>query len=72
MKKLHQLTKEINTLTLKIEQEYPELYKYLDETPITIPNSDQPDEFTLETFSDYLESLKDLLQSYIVTHKNMK
>ena len=37
MKRLQKLIKEINDITLKIEQEYPELYQYLDETPLTIP-----------------------------------
>jgi hypothetical protein len=40
MKKLQELTKEINEMTLKIEQEYPELYRNLDEIPITISQSD--------------------------------
>jgi hypothetical protein len=68
MKKLQQQTKEINELTLKIEQEYPELYKYLDETPVTIACCDHP-ELTVKTFSDYLDSLKNLLQNHIETHK---
>ncbi|MEZ4773803.1 MAG: hypothetical protein R3D00_11520 [Bacteroidia bacterium] len=69
MKKLQQLTKEINELTLKIEQEYPEVYRYLDENPITITSYQHP-ELTVKTFSDYLDSLKGLLQSHIETHKN--
>ncbi|NLP59001.1 hypothetical protein HGB55_12530 [Lutibacter sp. B1] len=69
MKKLQQLTKEINDLTLKLEQEYPELYRYLDENPATIPAIDHP-ELTVNTFSDYLDSLKALLQTYIETHKS--
>tara|TARA_R110000868_G_scaffold214423_2_gene464516 strand:+ start:211 stop:441 length:231 start_codon:yes stop_codon:yes gene_type:complete len=68
MKKLQELTKEINELTLRIEQEYPELYKYLDETPVTIPCCEHP-ELTVKTFSDYLDSLKNLLQNHIETHK---
>ncbi|GAB4253123.1 MAG: hypothetical protein Kow0079_08430 [Vicingaceae bacterium] len=68
MKKLQQLTKEINELTLKIEQEYPELYRYLDENPETIPCCDHP-EVTTKNFSDYLESLKQLLKNHIQTHK---
>ena len=53
MKRLQELTKEINDLTLKIEQEYPELYQYLDEDPITIPCCDHPKVDT-QNFSDYL------------------
>lgn len=29
-------------LTLQIEQEYPDLYPYFDESPNTIPSSSQP------------------------------
>ena len=68
MKKLQNLFKEINDLTLKIEQEYPELYQYLDENPITIPGSEHP-KLDTETFSDWLESLKALLKHHIETHK---
>ncbi len=64
MKKLQQLTKEISDLTLKIEQEYPELYRYLDENPITIPCCDHP-EVTTKNFSDYLDSLRSLLNTHI-------
>lgn len=69
MEKLQQLLKEINEITLKIEQEYPELYRYLDENPATIPTIDHP-ELTANTFSDYLDSLKALLQHHIETHIN--
>lgn len=69
MEKLQQLIKEINDITLKIEQEYPELYRHLDENPVTIPAIDHP-ELTANTFSDYLGSLKALLQTHIETHKN--
>ena len=71
MKRLQELTKEINTLTLKIEQEYPELYQYLDETPETIPNTEHPDLDT-KTFSDYLESLKQLLEHHVESHEKVK
>jgi hypothetical protein len=68
MKKTHQLLKEITEITLKMEQEYPELYQYLDENPITIPNLSHPNLDT-KVFSEYLVSLKGLLQHYIESHK---
>ena len=68
MKKLQRLTREINDLTLQLEQEYPELYRYLDENPVTIPSSDHT-ELTVKSFSDYLDSLKSLLEKHIETHK---
>jgi hypothetical protein len=68
MKRTHQLLIEINAITLKMEQEYPELYQYLDENPITIPNISHPNLDT-KVFADYLEALKILLQNHIESHK---
>lgn len=69
MKRLQELTKEINDLTLKIEQEYPDLYKYLDENPITIPSNGSPIIDT-KNFSDYLDSLKQILKHYLENQNN--
>lgn len=71
MKRLQKLTKEINDLTMKIEQEYPELYQYLNETPIDIPSNDYS-KLDTKNFSEYLDSLKELLKHHIDTHKNKK
>lgn len=71
MGKLNEINQEITALTLKIEQEYPELYQYLNENPITIPNSENPD-LNTKTFSDWLENLKELLQHYIENHKKLQ
>lgn len=70
MKRLHKLIKEINELTLKIEQEYPELYQYLDENPMTIPCCEHP-KLDTENFSDYLDSLKQLLKHHIENHRKV-
>lgn len=59
---------EINKLTLRIEQDYPELYQYLDETPLTIPSNEHP-QLTEKTFADWLDSLKELLEHHIEHHK---
>ncbi len=68
MKKIQKLTQEINELTVRIEQEYPELYRYLDENPITIPVDDEAKP-TYNSFVDYLESLKSILEKYMESHK---
>jgi hypothetical protein len=68
MKKMHAVLKEINDLTYKIEHDYPELYKYLDENPVTLPTMNHPSMNT-DTFANYLETLKDLLQHHLDTHK---
>ncbi|MFT6879594.1 MAG: hypothetical protein ACI9QN_001712 [Arcticibacterium sp.] len=56
MKRIQELSKEINELTLKIEQEYPELYQFLDENPATIPCCEHP-ELNTKTFSDWLDRI---------------
>tara|TARA_B100000508_G_scaffold137492_1_gene132146 strand:- start:14901 stop:15122 length:222 start_codon:yes stop_codon:yes gene_type:complete len=69
MKRLQELTKEINDLTLKMELEYPELYEFMNENPMTIPCCEHP-ELNTKNFSDYLDSLKELLKHHIETHQN--
>jgi len=64
MKRIQELNKEINDMTLKIQQEHPELYKYLDENPITIANSEDP-EMNIKNLSNWLDSLKQLLKHHI-------
>jgi len=68
MKKTQELLKEIMDITYKIENEYPELYKYLDENPITIPIIEHPN-LDKKVFSDYLADLKNLLNNHIQSHK---
>lgn len=68
MKSLKEYSKAIYDLTLKIEQDYPELYQYLDENPVTIPSSQHPHMDT-KAFSDYLQSLRELLEEHIKTHQ---
>lgn len=69
MKEIQKINNEINELTLKIEQEYPELYQYLNENPVTVPCCENP-ELDTKVFSDWLESLKDLLKDFIENQQN--
>ena len=55
---------DITDLTLKIETEYPELYTYLDEIPITIPNEEHP-KMDHKALCDYLVTLRNILSRYI-------
>jgi hypothetical protein len=57
MKDLHKLLREITQLTSKIERNYPELYRLLDENTLTLPLVKHPhiDKLVLQ---EYLESLK--------------
>ncbi|WP_044397519.1 hypothetical protein [Lacinutrix sp. Hel_I_90] len=69
MKNLQETLIEITRLTTRIETNYPELYLYLDETPMTIPANNHPD-IGINAMKDYLETLKQLLKHHIETYKN--
>jgi len=69
MKRIQELNKEINDMTLKIQQEHPALYKYLDENPITIANSEES-EINIKNLSNWLDSLKQLLKHHIEDHQS--
>ncbi len=71
MKTLRELLTDITNLTTNIETNYPELYKFLGEMPITIPSTDHPD-INIAIMQDYLSSLKQLLKHHLETHKSIK
>lgn len=68
MKDLHKILTEITELTTNIETNYPQLYRTLDENPMTIATSNHPhvDKIAMQ---EYLESLKDLLKHYLEEFK---
>ncbi|WP_452229164.1 MULTISPECIES: hypothetical protein [unclassified Lacinutrix] len=68
MKDLQKVLSEITQLTNKIETNYPELYRSLDENPLTLPVSKQP-HMDKKIMAEYLESLKQLLGHYIEEEK---
>ncbi|MCI2227611.1 hypothetical protein MC378_00410 [Polaribacter sp. MSW13] len=68
MKNLQTLLTEITQLTTNIETNYPELYRSLDENPLTIPSVNHP-HMDVKIMQDYLGSLKQLLLHHIETHK---
>jgi hypothetical protein len=69
MENLHNIQTEITQLTTNIETNYPEIYRFLDENPMTIATSNNPhvDKMAMQ---EYLESLKQLLKHHLETHKN--
>jgi hypothetical protein len=71
MKTLHQLMQEIIQLTTNIETNYPELYKYLNETPMEIGSTSAKTIHTSD-LEEYLVTLKLQLKHHIETHKYKK
>lgn len=68
MKNVQDLMEEITQLTSNIEANYPELYHFLDENPVTIPSKAHQDIDTV-ILEDYLESLKRMLRQHVESHK---
>ncbi|MCK0131607.1 hypothetical protein MWU59_08835 [Flavobacteriaceae bacterium F08102] len=68
MKDLHKILQDITQLTLKIETDYPELYRSLDENPLTLPVDSHP-EIDKNVMQVYLKSLKEVLEHYVEEQK---
>ena len=67
MKTEKQLNAEILEITMKIEDQFPELSKYIAEMPITIPTVPFP-EINIKSLEDYYDSLVILVKDYAVNH----
>lgn len=67
MKALHKLMQEVVDLTAKIETDYPELYRYLDETPLDLGRHPEK-EITVTDLKNYLTTLREQLKEHILTH----
>lgn len=67
MKTENQLNEDILKVTMVIRNEYPELLKYLNEMPVTIPDVNKP-AITIKVLQDYYDSLLDLLRKYAPNH----
>lgn len=65
------LFNKILSLTSSIETNYPELYRFLDENPITIPSFAHPT-LDKDTLNSYLEDLTQLLNHHLLTQKIIK
>jgi len=61
---------EISQITRDIEDNYPELQKYLDENPLTLSDDDNNSEASMnnQDLQEYLESLKELVRKYKEEH----
>ena len=69
MKSNKEINDDILTITMKIKDKFPELSKYLDEMPETIPNVADP-HMDNKTLTDYYDSLVALLKKYETNHSN--
>jgi hypothetical protein len=65
----NQLMQDTIRVTTEIGTYYPELYKFLNETPLFL-STDNEDEVCSTDFEKYLSTIKHQLQNYIATHKN--
>ena len=56
-----ELVNKIMMMTTQIQESHPELSKYIDEMPVTIPNESSP-EINMKILREYLESLETMLK----------
>lgn len=68
MEELKIINAKILDITLKIQKKYPELTKYIEEIPVTIPTEKKP-EINLEVLTDYYQSLVEVLKDYQLEHE---
>tara|TARA_R110002051_G_scaffold217596_1_gene281633 strand:+ start:1886 stop:2098 length:213 start_codon:yes stop_codon:yes gene_type:complete len=62
------LNEAIFLTTIRIQEEFPELVKYLEELPETIPSTNEQG-VSIEDLEAYLESLNNLISTYSKEHK---
>lgn len=60
METIRELNERIIAITLKLNEEHPELSEFLNEMPVTLPNEENP-EITLKVLNEYYDSLGNLL-----------
>jgi hypothetical protein len=71
MKTAIELNKLIVETTMNIGKKFPELSKYIEEMPVTVPNENAP-EINVSVLEDYQESLNSLLKKYTINHNTKK
>lgn len=70
MKSEKELYADILKITMKIKIEFPELFMYILEMPVTIPNVKNP-KMNRKVLQDYYDSLSNLLKDYIDNHSKI-
>ncbi|MFN3490349.1 MAG: hypothetical protein ACK4YV_14510 [Emticicia sp.] len=69
MKTEQQLNADILEITMKIQEQFPELSKYIAEMPVTLPNTATP-EITTKILQEYYDSLVIMLKDYTINHRH--
>ena len=67
MKTEKELNEAILKITLRIHNTFPELSKYIEEMPVTIPNVANP-EIKIKQLTAYYDSLNNLIEKYADNH----
>jgi hypothetical protein len=62
-----ELNQSIFKITMTIQNEFPELLKFLNEMNVTIPNKNSP-QINTKILQEYYDSLHDLLSKYVYNH----
>ncbi len=63
-----EINAKILKITMVIQENYPELSKYLNEMPITIPVDNRP-EVNIKNLQKYYETLLNLFRKYVAEHQ---
>lgn len=71
MKNEMEVNRDILSITLLIQEQFPELSKYIAEMPVTVPNTNDP-EINLKTLKDYYDSLSVFFNKYAGTHLSIQ
>lgn len=71
MKTETEWSQEILKITMEIQQEFPELSKYIKEMPVKVVEKDEEGEYS-KVMKEYYDSLKDLAGDYSKTHPSTK
>lgn len=71
MKSERDLNKKIFEITMLIQNKHPELWKYLNEMPVTVPIVGAP-KINSESLQEYYNSLDQMVQKYLLEHPQKK
>lgn len=68
MESEEEINAKILKVTMVIQENYPELSKYLNEMPITIPIDSRP-EVNVKNLQKYYDTLVTLFRNYVAEHQ---